>query len=76
MQSSGAGQPLYNYLYWLALGIWVLVEMSGAFRQRRRLRREGAADQDRGSYLLLVGSLFVGVVLAGDPLATRPLCRS
>ncbi|OGO08113.1 MAG: hypothetical protein A3K46_01060 [Chloroflexi bacterium RBG_13_60_9] len=51
--------------YWGAFALWGLIEVAGAFVLRRNLRRQEAADKDRGSILGIIACLWAGLFLAG-----------
>jgi protein-S-isoprenylcysteine O-methyltransferase Ste14 len=51
--------------YWGAFALWGLIEIAGAFVLRRNLRRQEAADKDRGSILGIIVCVWAGLIFAG-----------
>jgi protein-S-isoprenylcysteine O-methyltransferase Ste14 len=58
-------ETLSNMAYWGAFALWGLLELAGAFTQRRNAKRRDASDKDRGSIFLIIASLWAGLLLAG-----------
>jgi protein-S-isoprenylcysteine O-methyltransferase len=71
-------QPTYRLIFGLACAIWCVPEAIGTFFQRSA--RHHGTRHDRGSYALLVGALWSGVILgfwlaAFLPWAAIPVLR-
>ena len=54
------GWNVYALLFWIVYIVWFVLEMIGAVAQRVRA---GAQKQDRGSMVVLIVGLYVGVLL-------------
>jgi protein-S-isoprenylcysteine O-methyltransferase Ste14 len=54
--------PIAAGTFWIAYVIWAVPEFLGSFRQRSSVT--GATTQDRGSYFVVVGSMYVGLFIA------------
>ena len=71
-------QPIYGAIFGVVCAIWYVPELIGTFFQRSA-RRNGTRH-DRGSYALLIGVLWTGVILgfgiaAFLPWAAIPVLR-
>jgi len=60
----GSGD-VYAICYWIMIALWGLLEVFGASPRRQASSRRDALRKDRGSYILLVASLFLGIFLGG-----------
>lgn len=54
------GNPLYASLFWSAYTVWFLSEITRSFTKRAKGPAEG---RDRGSYVVLLVLLYVGIAL-------------
>src|SRR4051812_37378091 len=54
-------QPFYASIFGVACAIWYVPELIGSFFQRAARRH--SHRHDRGSYALLVGVLWIGLIL-------------
>jgi protein-S-isoprenylcysteine O-methyltransferase Ste14 len=63
-------QPIYGAIFGVACAIWYVPELIGTFFQRAR-RRNGTRH-DRGSYAVLIGVLWLGLLLGFGIAALVP----
>ena len=63
-------QPIYSVTFGVACTIWYVPELLGAFFQRAA--RRNATRHDRGSYAVLVGVLWMGLLLGFGIAALAP----
>ena len=63
-------QPIYSVTFGVACTIWYVPELLGAFFQRAACRN--ATRHDRGSYAVLIGVLWMGLLLGFGIAALAP----